>query len=112
LSVKKAARAKNTNAIGDERPLAELLGAVVVDAAPVEDEVCDPVDEPEEVFEAEDLELVVDAEVEEPVEVVDEPEEVEVEEPVDEEPVEDPEDVEDAADAELDAPPISWNCVL
>lgn len=106
MSVKNAARAKKTNAMGDERPFAELLGAVVEVAAPVEDVVFDEVDEEpvEEVLEADDVEEPVE-EVEEPVEVVDEPDDVEVEEPVDEEP-----EVVDAEEDELlVAPPISWN---
>lgn len=115
MKVKKAARAKKTNARGDSSPAAEP-GADVEDAAwvaevafeaPVDvepvDVVFEPVDvEPLEVVDAEDEE-------EEPVEVVEDPVAVvdaldDEEEPVDE----DPEDVEAAADALLETPPISW----
>jgi len=49
LRVRKAAKARKINAIGDERPAAEL-GAVVADAVPAEDEL---------VFE--EVDLVVEA---------------------------------------------------
>jgi len=109
LRVKKAARAKKTNASGEERPDAEL-GAEVEDEEPVAEVVFDPVElDPEVVLEAEEvLELeplvVVVVELLAVVLVTVAREE---EEPVEEE----PELVEDAA-ALLEAPPISWNCVL
>ena len=75
MSVKKAARAKKTNARGEASPDAEL-GALVDEAAPVEDVVFEPVelDPVELLFEADVLVLFFDAE--EPVEVVEEPLEV------------------------------------
>jgi len=110
LRVKKAARAKKTNASGEERPDAEL-GAEVEDEEPVAEVVFDPVEldpeevvlEAEEVLELEPLVVVV-VELLAVVLVTVAREE---EEPVEEE----PELVEDAA-ALLEAPPISWNCVL
>jgi len=108
--VKKAARAKKTNARGDSRPAAEP-GAEVEDAACVAEVVLDPVDvEPVDVvFEPVDVEPleVVDAE-DEPVEVVEEPVEV-VEAPEEVEPVdEDPEAEDDTAVDVALAPPINW----
>jgi len=110
LSVKMAARAKKTNARGEESPDAEL-GAVVEEEEPVAEVVLDPVEldpeevvlEPEEVLELDPL--VVAVVVELPVVVL-------VTVATDEEPVEEePDEVEDAA-AVLEAPPINWNSVL
>lgn len=111
MRVKMAARAKKTNARGEDNPDAEL-GAEVEELDPVAEVVFDPVAlaDPELVLEAVGvLELpVVVVELEKPLLVL--VIVAEDEEPV-EEPVEEP-DVEDAAVEEPEAPPINWNCVL
>ena len=117
MRVKMAARAKKTNARGEESPEAEL-GAEVEEVDPVAEVVLDPVvfEDPELVLEAEDdvLELepvvIVELDLMLLVLVTVGREEEPVEEP-EEEPVEEPE-VDDAAAEELLTPPINWNCVL
>lgn len=121
-----AAKAKKTNATGEERFPAAESGAVVVAAELEADVVEEPVVlEPEDVVFEADVEELFEVTVELPVLVVLEPVlvllimEVEepVEEPVEEEPVEElveeepveeePELVDEAAAEELAAPPIN-----